>query len=90
MKSDKKIQSAAHAPEAAVPWHKQFWPWFIIALPTAAVIASFVSLWLALSHPDQLVVTEDEYQQLKSDLKAQLPVNQNKDKKTDHPDRKPN
>jgi hypothetical protein len=59
-------------------------------LPTAAVIASFVSLWLAVSHPDQLVVTEDEYRQIKGDLKAQLPVNQNKDKKADQPDRKPN
>jgi len=64
-------QPAVRAPEQLTPWYRQFWPWFIIALPTAAVIASFVSLWLAVSHPDHLVVTEDEYLQLKSELKAQ-------------------
>jgi len=58
------------AAERELPWYKQFWPWFIIALPTAAVIASFVSLWLAVSHPDQLIVTDDEYRQIKDDLKA--------------------
>ena len=54
-----------------LPWYRQFWPWFIIALPMTAVIASFITLWLAISHPDHLVVEEDEYQQLHSDLKAQ-------------------
>jgi hypothetical protein len=53
------------------PWYRQFWPWFIIALPASAVIASFVSLWLAISNPDPLVVTEEDYQQLSSELKAQ-------------------
>lgn len=72
--------------EGFEPWYRQFWPWFIIALPTAAVIASFVSLWLAVSHPDPLVVTDDEYQQLKGELKAQVPVKQNKDTKADHSD----
>ena len=90
MKSDKNLQISPQAPEPVVPWYRQFWPWFIIALPTAAVIASFVSLWLALSHPDQLIVTEDEYRQLKGELKAQQPANQNKDNKTDHSDRKHN
>jgi hypothetical protein len=30
------------------PWFRQFWPWFIIALPSAAVIASFTTLWIAI------------------------------------------
>jgi len=59
------------------PWYRQFWPWFIIALPTSAVIGSFVSLWLAVSNPDHLIVTDDEYQQIKSELKAQAPINEN-------------
>lgn len=54
-----------------MPWYRQFWPWFIIALPTAAVIGSFISLWLAVSNPDYLVVSDDEYQQIKDELKAQ-------------------
>ncbi len=33
-------------------WHQQFWPWFLIALPTFVVIASFVTLAIALNHPD--------------------------------------
>jgi hypothetical protein len=63
-------QQSPLATERELPWYKQFWPWFIIALPTAAVIASFVSLWLAVTHPDQLIVTDDEYQQIRDDLKA--------------------
>ena len=30
------------------PWFRQFWPWFVIALPATAVIASFVTLWIAV------------------------------------------
>jgi hypothetical protein len=71
MKLQRHPQHASRAPEQLIPWYRQFWPWFIIALPAAAVIASFVSLWLAVTHPDPLVVTEDEYRQLKSELKAQ-------------------
>jgi len=61
-------------PGENVPWFKQFWPWFIIALPAAAVTASFVTLWLAISNPDQVIVTDDEYRHLKSELKAQPPA----------------
>jgi hypothetical protein len=78
------------APEQLIPWYRQFWPWFIIALPASAVIASFISLWLAVSNPDQLVVTDDEYRRLKSELKAQLPVNENKRAEAGEPDPKSN
>lgn len=64
------------------PWYRQFWPWFIIALPASAVIASFITLWLAISHPDQLVVDEDAYRQLKSELKAQAPAEGKKENET--------
>jgi len=60
-------------PGQDLPWYRQFWPWFIIALPTAAVIASFITLWLAVSNPDPLVVDDEEYRRLKSELKAQTP-----------------
>ena len=55
------------------PWYRQFWPWFIIALPASVVVASFFTLWLAISNPDQLVIEDDEYQRLNSELKAQAP-----------------
>lgn len=44
------------------PWYRQFWPWFIIALPLAAVIASVATLVIASRDPDGLVV-DDYYKQ---------------------------
>ena len=61
------------APGQNLPWYRQFWPWFIIALPASAVVASFITLWLAISNPDQLVIEDDDYQRLNSELKAQAP-----------------
>lgn len=66
-------QQTILAEQQNLPWYKQFWPWFIIALPASVVIASFFTLWLAISNPDYLVVDEDEYRQLNSELKAQPP-----------------
>jgi hypothetical protein len=71
------------APGEGQPWYRQFWPWFIIALPASVVIASFFTLWLAISNPDHLVVDEDEYRQLKSELKAQKPVDQDQQAEAD-------
>lgn len=61
-----------------LPWYKQFWPWFIIALPASVVVASFFTLWLAISNPDQIVLSDEEYLDLKSELKAQTQVTGNK------------
>ena len=58
-------------PDPFEPWYRQFWPWFIIALPAAGVLASFFTLWLAVSNPDYLVVDDEEYQRLNSGLKAE-------------------
>jgi len=74
-------QNAQNNP--VTPWYRQFWPWFIIALPATAVVASFVTLWLAISRPDYIVIDEDDYQRLKSGLKGQE-VEQKTD--TDHGD----
>ncbi len=41
------------------PWYRQFWPWFLIALPGSVVVASLVTLYLAVRGADDLVV--DEY-----------------------------
>jgi hypothetical protein len=71
------------------PWYKQFWPWFIIALPASVVVASFFTLWLAISNPDPLVVDENEYRQLKGELKAQDPVEETKEVEADSPESKP-
>jgi|GEM_PF-1745423 hypothetical protein len=36
-------------------WYKQFWPWFIFGLPALVVIASFVTLYIAIIHRDEMV-----------------------------------
>lgn len=41
------------------PWYRQFWPWFLIALPGSVVIASFVTLAIAIRHSDDIV--RDDY-----------------------------
>ncbi len=37
-------------------WYKQFWPWFLIALPMAAVTASLYTFYLATSTNNDMVV----------------------------------
>lgn len=41
------------------PWFRQFWPWFLLALPAAVVIAGFITLYIAIRHADSPV--RDEY-----------------------------
>lgn len=41
------------------PWYRQGWPWFLIALPAAAVIAGIITLVIAVKTFDGLVV--DDY-----------------------------
>ena len=45
---------------ASLPWYKQFWPWFLIALPASAVIASLYTVSLAVRTTDSLVTVADE------------------------------
>jgi hypothetical protein len=39
-------------------WFKQFWPWFLIALPMAAVIASIYTVMVAFDNKDSLVKSD--------------------------------
>ena len=47
------------SPTESTPWYRQFWPWVLIALPGTVVIASLVTIGIALDQPDGLVV--DDY-----------------------------
>ncbi|WED23190.1 FixH family protein [Vibrio sp. JC009] len=47
------------------PWYKQFWPWFLITLPSCAVIGSFVTLSIFSSNSVSLVA-EDYYKKGKA------------------------
>jgi hypothetical protein len=42
------------------PWYRQFWPWFIIALPASAVVASLYTVSLAVRTTDSLVMTSED------------------------------
>jgi len=37
------------------PWHREPMVWLTIAIPAATVVAGFVTLWLAMSHPDESI-----------------------------------
>ena len=45
--------------EDSKPWYRQFWPWFLISLPAAVVIASMITIGIALDSDDGLV--RDDY-----------------------------
>ncbi|MEH6558694.1 MAG: FixH family protein [Oceanicoccus sp.] len=48
--------------EDILPWYKQFWPWFIIALPASVVVAGLITVYIAFDNADSLVV-DDYYKQ---------------------------
>ena len=48
--------------EDTEPWYKQFWPWFLISLPLSVVIASIVTINLAIQTNDGLV-SDDYYKE---------------------------
>ena len=45
--------------EDTLPWYKQFWPWFLISLPLSVVIASIVTINIAITTNDGLVSVRD-------------------------------
>jgi len=47
------------------PWYKQFWPWFIMALPASVVVASMFLIKAAVDSDDGLV-SKDYYKEGKA------------------------
>ncbi len=41
------------------PWYRQFWPWFLILLPTLSVVGSIATIIIATGSPHAMVV--DDY-----------------------------
>ena len=46
--------------EDTEPWYRQFWPWFIMALPATAVVAGLSTVWIAMQTTDSLVIQSDD------------------------------
>lgn len=44
----------------ANPWYRERWPWLLFAGPALAVVAGFVTLWLAVASDDG-VIADDYY-----------------------------
>jgi len=42
------------------PWYRQFWPWFLLALPAASVVGGVLTLVIAVRNADS-VVRDDWY-----------------------------
>ncbi|MEJ8568316.1 FixH family protein [Elongatibacter sediminis] len=53
------------------PWYREPWPWVLIAIPAITVVACGVTLWLALSRPETVVLDLNRYEEVKAALKAQ-------------------
>lgn len=43
-----------------LPWYRQFWPWFVIALVGSAVAGSLVSAYLAVNTDDVVLEHSDQ------------------------------
>ncbi len=55
-----KQNMSASEDTVVLPWYRHRWPWFLMAGPGLVVVASFITLWLAIVSSDGLV-TEDYY-----------------------------
>ena len=42
-------------PTAGLPWYRYFWPWFIVALLSASVVAGISTVVIAFANQDSLV-----------------------------------
>lgn len=51
----KPMLENSDAGQITPPWYRQFWPWFLIALPASVVVAGFFTLYLAIKYSDDLV-----------------------------------
>lgn len=50
--------------EDTQPWYRQFWPWFVIAIPAASVVAGLTTVWISMQTTDSLVVQSDDGMQI--------------------------
>jgi hypothetical protein len=60
-----------HGGTGTRPWYREPWPWVLIAIPLLTVVASGITLWLAITHPDHIVLDEPAYQNVRAELRAQ-------------------
>jgi hypothetical protein len=69
MKTMSNLQQPAN--QGSSKWYHQPTMWLFLTLLSSVVIASMVTLWLAISRPDHAVVDDAEYNRIRSELRAQ-------------------
>ena len=54
-----QMPASARRQADSAPWYHQRWPWLLAIAPTAALVGGLITLWLAITTSDSLVV--DDY-----------------------------
>jgi hypothetical protein len=54
--------SATQTRRDSLPWYKERWTWLLMLMPATAIVAGFITLWLAITSFDGLVA-DDYYKQ---------------------------
>lgn len=54
--------TATQTSRSATPWYKERWTWLLMLMPATAIVAGFITLWLAIKSFDGLVA-DDYYKQ---------------------------
>ena len=62
-------------PEAALPWYRFFWPWFIVMLLTTSVVAGIATVVIAFRNQDSLV--DDRYYEAGNAINQRLAAEDN-------------
>jgi hypothetical protein len=61
----RNFMNITHAAADAAPWYTHRWPWFLMIGPASVLVAGSFAAWLAIGHPDAMVV-DDYYKQGKA------------------------
>jgi hypothetical protein len=61
MKQEKKQKKKKSVNQEGLPWYKYPWVWFIMALPASAVVAGFITLYIAHQNAPQVISKEHRF-----------------------------
>ena len=59
MVNQQSLRDPDPSADNGTPWYRQFWPWLLISIPAATVVAGIATIWIASREPVALV--HDDY-----------------------------